>query len=96
MSGFSPLAKPQLYDVACERATLGAALTYNALLDELADVLFYDGESRAILAVAKAVREEGREADIVSVMAYSTARNSGLNPITLTELFTNADPVSAF
>lgn len=96
MSGFSPLAKPQLYDVACERATLGAALTYNALLDELADVLFYDGESRAILAVAKAVREEGREADIVSIMAYSTARNSGLNPITLTELFTNADPVSAF
>lgn len=94
--GYNVLAKPQLCDVACERATLGAALTYNALLDELADVLFYDGESRAILAVAKAVREEGREADIVSVMAYSTARNSGLNPITLTELFTNADPVSAF
>lgn len=96
MSGFSPLSKPQLFDVACERATLGAALTYNALLDELTDALFYDGESRAILAVAKAVREEGREADIVSVMAYSTAHNSGLNPITLTELFTNADPVSAF
>ena len=87
MSGFSPLSKPQLFDVACERATLGAALTYNALLDELTDALFY---------VAKAVREEGREADIVSVMAYSTAHNSGLNPITLTELFTNADPVSAF
>lgn len=96
MSGFSPLSKPQLFDVACERATLGAALTYNALLDELTDALFYDGESRAILAVAKAVREEGREADIVSVMAYSTAHNSGLNPITLTELFDNADPVSAF
>ena len=94
--GYNVLAKPQLCDVACERATLGAALMYNIYLDELTDALFYDGESRAILAVAKAVREEGREADIVSVMAYSTAHNSGLNPITLTELFTNADPVSAF
>lgn len=96
MSGFSPLAKPQLYDVACERATLGAALVYNALLDELTDALFYDGESRAILAVAKAVREEGKGADVVSLTAYSAAHNSGLNPMTLTELFYNADPVSAF
>lgn len=94
--GYNVLAKPQLCDMACERATLGAALTYNALLDELTDALFYDGESCAILAVAKAVREEGKEADIVSVTAYSIAHNSGLNPITLTELFTNADPVSAF
>ena len=94
--GYNVLAKPQLCDVACERATLGAALTYNALLYELTDALFYDGESRAILAVAKAVKDEGKEADIVSVMAYSTAHNSGINPVTLTELFANADPVSAF
>ena len=94
--GYNVLTKPQLCDVVCERATLGAALMYNIYLDELTDALFYDGESRAILAVAKAVREEGREADIVSVMAYSAAHNSGLSPMTLTELFDNADPVSAF
>lgn len=94
--GYNVLAKPQLFDAVCERATLGAALTYNALLDELTDALFYDGESRAILAVAKAVREDGKEVDIVSVMAYSAANNSGLNPVTLTELFDNANPVSAF
>ena len=61
--GYNVLAKPQLCNVACERATLGAALTYNACLDELTDALFYDGESRAILAVAKAIREEGKEAE---------------------------------
>ena len=94
--GYNVLAKPQLCNVACERATLGAALTYNACLDELTDALFYDGESRAILAVAKAIREEGKEADIVSVMAYSNEHQCGINPVTLTELFDNADPVSAF
>ena len=94
--GYNVLAKPQLCDVACERATLGAALTYNACLDELTDALFYDGESRAILAVAKAIREKGKEADIVSVMAYSNEHQCGINPVTLTELFDNADPVSAF
>ena len=94
--GYNVLAKPQLCDVACERATLGAALTYNACIDELTDALFYDGESRAILAVAKTVRGEGKEADIVSVMAYSNEHQCGINPITLTELFSNASPVSAF
>ena len=94
--GYNVLAKPQLCDVACERATLGAALMYNIYLDELTEALFYDGESRAILAVAKAIKEDGKEADIVSVMAYSAAHNSGLNPMTLTELFDSADPVSAF
>ena len=94
--GYNVLAKPQLCDVACERATLGAALMYNIYLDELTEALFYDGESRAILAVAKAVREEGKGADVVSLTAYSAAHNSGLNPMTLTELFDNADPVSAF
>lgn len=94
--GYNVLAKPQPCDVACERATLGAALTYNACLDELTDALFYDGESRAILAVAKAIREEGKEADTVSVMAYSNEHQCGINPVTLTELFDNADPVSAF
>ena len=94
--GYNVLAKPQLCDVACERATLGAGLTYNACLDELTDALFYDGESRAILAVAKAVREEGKEADVVSVMAYSHEHQCGINPVTLTELFDNAAHVSAF
>ena len=94
--GYNVLTKPQLCDVVCERATLGAALTYNALLDELTDTLFYDGESRAILAVAKAIREKGKEADVVSVMAYSNEHQCGINPVTLTELFDNADPVSAF
>ena len=82
--------------MACERATLGAALTYNACLDELTDALFYDGESRAILAVAKALRGDGKEADIVSVMAYSNEHQCGISPISLTELFDKADPVSAF
>lgn len=94
--GYNVLAKPQLCDVACERATLGAALTYNACLDELTDALFYDGESRAILAVAKALRGDGKEADIVSVMAYSNEHQCGISPISLTELFDKADPVSAF
>ena len=94
--GYNVLAKPQLCDVACERATLGAGLVFNACLDELTDALFYDGESRAILAVAKAIREEGKEADIVSVMAYSNEHQCGINPVTLTELFENPDPVSAF
>ena len=94
--GYNVLAKPHLYDVACERGTLGAALTYNVYLDELTDALFYDGESRAILAIAKAIREKGKKADVVSVMAYSNEHQCGINPVTLTELFDNIDPVSAF
>lgn len=94
--GYNVLAKPQLCDVACERAILGAALTYNACLDELTDALFYDGKSRAILAVAKALRGEGKKADIVSVMAYINEHQCGISPISLTELFENAEPVSAF
>lgn len=94
--GFNTLMKQPINDKACERAVLGLALTYNSCLDELTTDLFHDGECKAIFAVAQVLRDEGREADIVSVMAYSEKYQYGINPVTLTELMNEAAPTGAF
>ena len=94
--GFNTLAKVPVNDKACERAVLGLALTYNSCLDELTTDLFHDGECKAIFSVALALRDAGKEADIVSVMAYSEKQQCGINPLTLTELMSEAAPAGAF
>lgn len=94
--GFNTLAKVPVNDKACERAVLGLALTYNSCLDELTTDLFHDGECKAIFSVALALRDAGKEADIVSVMAYSEKHQCGINPLTLTELMSEAAPAGAF
>lgn len=96
MGGFNTLMKQPMNDVACERAVLGLALTYNNYLVELATDLFYDGECKAILTVMQALRDEGTEVDIISVMAYSEKHQCGINPLTLTELISEAAPTGAF
>lgn len=94
--GFNTLAKVPVNDKTCERAVLGLALTYNNYLVELATDLFYDGECKAILTVMQALRDEGTEVDIISVMAYSEKHQCGMNPLTLTELISEAAPTGAF
>lgn len=94
--GFNTLAKVPVNDKACERAVLGLALTYNSCLDELTTDLFHDGECKAIFAVALALRDAGKEADIVNVMDYSQRHQCGINPVTLTELMSEAAPTGAF
>lgn len=94
--GFNTLMKQSISDKACERAVLGLALTYNSCLDELTTDLFHDGECKAILAVALALRDAGKEADIVNVMDYSQRHQCGINPVTLTELMSEAAPTAAF
>lgn len=94
--GFNTLAKVPVNDKACERAVLGLALTYNSCLDELNTDLFHNGECKVILAVAQALRDEGNGADIVSIMAYSEKHQCGINPVTLTELMSEAAPTGAF
>lgn len=94
--GFNTLAKVPVNDKACERAVLGLALTYNSCLDELTTDLFHDGECKAIFAVALTLRDAGKEADIVNVMDYSQRHQCGINPVTLTELMSEAAPTGAF
>lgn len=94
--GFNTLAKVPVNDKACERAVLGLALTYNSCLDELTTDLFHDGECKAILAVALALRDADKEADIINVMDYSQRHQCGINPLTLTELISEAAPTAAF
>lgn len=94
--GFNTLAKVPVNDKACERAVLGLALTYNSCLDELTTDLFHDGECKAIFSVALALRDAGKEADIVNVMDYSQRHQCGINPVTLTELMSEAAPTGAF
>lgn len=94
--GFNTLMKQSISDKACERAVLGLALTYNSCLDELTTDLFHDGECKAILAVALALRDAGKEADIVNVMDYSQRHQCGINPVTLTELMSEAAQTAAF
>lgn len=94
--GFNTLMKQPVSDKACERAVLGLALTYNSCLDELTTDLFHDGECKAIFAVALALRDAGKEADIVNVMNYSQRHQCGINPVTLTELMSEAAPTGAF
>lgn len=94
--GFNTLAKVPVNDKACERAVLGLALTYNSCLDELNTDLFHNGECKVILAVAQALRDGGKEADIVNVMDYSQRHQCGINPVTLTELMSEAAPTGAF
>ena len=94
--GFNTLMKQPVSDKACERTVLGLALTYNSCLDELTTDLFHDGECKAIFAVALALRDAGKEADIVSVMDYSQRHQCGINPLTLTELMSEAAPTGAF
>lgn len=94
--GFNTLAKVPVNDKACERAVLGLALTYNSCLDELTTDLFHDGECKAIFAMALALRDAGKEADIVNVMDYSQRHQCGINPVTLTELMSEAAPTGAF
>ena len=96
MGGFNTLVKQPLNDKACERAVLGLALTYNRYLDKLNADLFHDGECKAILAVAQALRDAGKEADIVSIMTYSNHHQCGINPLTLTQLLSEAAPTAAF
>lgn len=96
MGGFNTLMKQPMNDKACERAVLGTALTYNRYLDELNADLFHDGECKAILAVALALRDAGKEADIINVMDYSQRHQCGINPLTLTELISEAAPTAAF
>lgn len=94
--GFNTSMKQPVSDKACERAVLGLVLTYNSCLDELTTDLFHDGECKAILAVALALRDAGKEADIVNVMDYSQRHQCGINPVTLTELMSEAAPTGAF
>ena len=94
--GFNTLAKVPVNDKTCERAVLGLALTYNSCLDELTTDLFHDGECKAILTVMQALRDKGTEVDIISVMAYSEKHQCGINPLTLTELISEAAPTGAF
>lgn len=91
-----PLQAPALADAQCERDTLGAALTYNQLLDSLSPELFRDPRCSAILGAALAVREAGGEADVVGIMAWSAAHSAGISPEALTELFDKPNPVSTF
>ena len=94
--GFNTLAKVPVNDKTCERAVLGLALTYNSCLDELNTDLFHNGECKVILAVALTLRDAGKEADIVNVMDYSQRHQCGINPVTLTELMSEAAPTGAF
>ena len=74
-------------DAQCERDALGAALTYNQLLDSLSPELFRDPSCSAIFTAARAVRSAGGEADVVGVMAWSAAHQAGISPEALPYVF---------
>ena len=83
-------------DAQCERDALGAALTYNQLLDSLSPELFRDPSCSAIFTAARAVRSAGGEADVVGVMVWSAAHQAGISPEALTSLFDRPNPASPF
>lgn len=89
-------APAPMADAQCERDALGAALTYNQLLDSLSPELFRDPSCSAIFTAARAVRSAGGEADVVGVMAWSAAHQAGISPEALTSLFDRPNPASPF
>ena len=59
-------------DAQCERDALGAALTYNQLLDSLSPELFRDPSCSAIFTAARAVKSTSGQASSAGVSSVSS------------------------
>ena len=80
-------AKVQLSDAKCERDVIGALLTYNNLLSSIApsEDAFYNPENATVYRAIAAIIDEGRTADIISVMEYSNKKHLNIDLLRLTE-----------
>ena len=81
-------SKLTISDKQCERNVLGAILNYNSLLMQLAPCAeaFYHPENATLYKAITAIVNEGRIADVVSVLEYSNRHHIGIDPLLLTEV----------
>lgn len=81
-------SKLTISDKQCERNVLGAILNYNSLLMQPAPCAeaFYHPENATLYKAITAIVNEGRIADVVSVLEYSNRHHIGIDPLLLTEV----------
>lgn len=81
-------SKLQIFDKQCERNVLGAILNYNSLLTQLAPSAeaFYCPENATLYKAIRAIVDEGRTDDVVSVPGYNSKHNLGIDLAFIAEI----------